>query len=277
MSTQTFPVRGQISLQVRLGHGSVTVNAEEGIAEATVSLTPRKPGTDIVERISVELSGQTLSVIAPRKGGVFDLPFFGNHGHEAVDAVITVPGGTPVKISVFTADIAVRGRVGATDLASGASSIDVERVDGDLRLRYGSGTCAVGEVTGAVEARSGAGNARFGRIRGALSTVCGSGDLDVGTVHGRVRARSGSGGASLGAVYDDVDLASGSGPVRIGLPAGQRVRLDLTTGSGEVDSDLPISSAPLRKGRSIAVRARTGSGDIRLFRSEPERSPGSAA
>lgn len=277
MTTRTFPLNGPINLQARLGHGSITVHAEDDLAEASVTLTALSKGSDIVDRIAVDMSGRTLSIIAPRKGGVFDLPFFGNHGREAVDVVVTVPTRTATKITVFTADVTVRGRIGGADIASGASRIDLDCVDGDLRLRYGSGTCTVAEVTGAVEARSGAGSARFGRIGGSLTSGCGSGELEVDAVHGRVRSRSGSGSASLGAVYDDVDLASGSGPVRIGLPAGQRARLDLTTGSGEVDSDLPISSAPLRKGRAITVRARTGSGDIRLFRARQESSPDNAA
>jgi hypothetical protein len=277
MTTQTFPLDGPINLQARLGHGSITVNAEDDATEAAVTLTPRVKGADILERIAVELSGRTLSITAPRKGGVFDLPFFGGHGREAVDVVVTVPTGTATKISTFTADITVRGRIGGADIAAGASNIDVDRVGGDLRLRYGSGACTVAEVTGSVEARSGAGSARFGRIGGSLTSGCGSGELEVRSVHGRVRSRSGSGSASLGAVYDDVDLASGSGPVRIGVPAGQRARLDLTTGSGEVDSDLPISSTPLHKGRAITIRARTGSGDIRLFRARQDSSPDSAA
>lgn len=277
MTTRTFPLDGPINLQARLGHGSITVNTEDSLAEASVTLTPRSAGSDIVERIAVEMAGRTLSITAPRKGGVFDLPFFGNHGREAVDVVVTVPTGTASKITVFTADITVRGRIGGADIASGASSIDLDCVDGDLRVRYGSGTCAVAEVTGAVEARSGAGSAHFGRIGGSLTSGCGSGELEVQAVHGRVRSRSGSGSACLDAVYSDVDLASGSGPVRIGLPAGHSARLDVTTGSGQIDSDLPIASTPLRKGPSITVRARTGSGDIRIFRANDSGSPQSAA
>ena len=38
------------------------------------------------------------------------------------------------------------------------------------------------------------------------------------------------------------------------------------TGSGRVNSELPITDAPAATGDPITVRARTGSGDVRLFR-----------
>jgi hypothetical protein len=121
-----------------------------------------------------------------------------------------------------------------------------------------------------VTSRSGSGSARFGRIGGDLNAGCGSGELDVTSVGGSVRSRAGSGRFTLARVNGDlVDLASGSGPMSIGLPAGRPARLDVTTGSGRVDSELPIHDRPrvsVSKARAMQVRARTGSGDIRLFR-----------
>ena len=67
-------------------------------------------------------------------------------------------------------------------------------------------------------------------------------------------------------MYGDVDLASGSGAVSIGLPGGVTARLDVTTGSGNVRTDLPIADAAEVVRGAITVRARTGSGDVRLFR-----------
>lgn len=266
MTTKTFPLTGPINLHARIGRGSLIVQAQDGLAEARVTITARTKGADVADRVEVSLTGPTLTVQAPREGGVFDLPFFGNRSRDAVDIQIEVPSGTAVKLATFSADITVRGRIGGADVASGSASIEIEQVDGDLRLRYGSGSCTVARVTGSVQSRSGSGTARFGEIDGDLSCGCGSGELDVRVVHGAVRSRSGSGSASLHSVYGDVDLASGSGPMSIGLPAGRPAQLDVTTGSGRVNSELPIEDAPTSKQHSITVRARTGSGNIRLFR-----------
>ena len=268
MDTKTFPLDGPINLQGRIGYGSFTVNAQDGLTAATVTLAPRSKDSDILERTVVELRGPTLVVTTPRQGGIFELGVLGGRGRqrEAIDITVRVPSGTAVKVSGVAADITVNGRSGSTDIASGSSQITLEQVDGDLRLRYGSGTARVTGVTGSVQARSGSGDAYYGEIGGSLTSACGSGDLEVTAVRGSVRTRAGSGAATLAAAYGDVDLASGCGRLAIGLPAGRTARLDVTTGSGRVDSELPVEDAPAASGSAITVRARTGSGDVRLFR-----------
>lgn len=272
METRTFALDGPITLEGRIGHGSFTVTAQDGLTEASVSVVPRAKsaagGSDLLERTIIELRGSTLVVMTPRQGGIFDLALLGGRARqgEAVDVTVNVPSGTAVKLSAFTADLIVNGRSGSADVASGSSTITLEHVDGDLRLRYGSATVRVGRVSGSVQARWGSGDARFGQIGGSLTSACAHGDLEVSSVRGSVRARTGSGAASLSAVYGDVDVVSGSGGLAIGLPAGQSARLDVTTGSGRVNSELRVEDAPVPKRVSITVRARTGSGDVRLFR-----------
>ncbi|MEO8889816.1 MAG: DUF4097 family beta strand repeat-containing protein [Jatrophihabitantaceae bacterium] len=270
MTTQTFPLTAAINLQVRTGTGSLVVMAQDDLAEAVVTLTARSQDSDIVERTVVELTGPTLSVTTPRQGGILDLPIFGGRrDRDAIDITVTVPSGTAIKASSYTADISVRGRCGGADLTTGAADISVEHVDGDLRIRYGSGSCSAERVEGSVTSRSGSGRARFGTIGGSLNAGCGSGELTAESVGGTVHARAGSGGATLGSVRGDVDLGSGSGNMSIGLPAGYPARLDVTTGSGRVTSDLPIEDTPapsLSKAQPLTIRARTGSGDIRVFR-----------
>jgi hypothetical protein len=263
--SKNFPLDGPISLLARLGYGSITVDAQDGLTEAVVSVEPRVAGSDIVDRIAVERRGSVLAIVAPRQGGIFDV-LGGRRDKDAVDVHVTVPSGTTLKISSFTASVTTHGHSGTTDIAFGSANADLDVVDGDLRLRYGSGTASVDEVTGSVQMRSGGGDARFGRIGGSLDSGRGSGRLEVGFVQGRVRTRSGSGSAVLSSVHDDIDLACGSGTVEIGLPAGRSARLDVTTGSGRVRSDLPIENQPASKVDPITVRARTGSGDVRLFR-----------
>ncbi len=266
--TWTFPLTGPINLQVRAGHGSVTVQAEDGLAEARVDIVPRREDSQILQRATVDMHGRTLQVITPRQGGLFEMIADRWRGTNAADLTITVPSGTAMKISSFTSTVSVTGRAGTADIAAGAADITVDEVDGDLRLRYGSGKAAVRRVTQSVELRSGSGDAIIGEVGGSLRCGCGSGRLKVETVRGPARFRAGSGEAHLGAVYGDVDVATGSGGLTVGLPAGQPARLDVTTGSGRVDSELPVVSVPATFGDAdpITVRARTGSGNVRLFR-----------
>jgi hypothetical protein len=273
MTTKTFPLTAPINLQARLGHGSLTINARDDLSEARVEITSDEGDSPMLERITVEMQGKTLSIQAPRQGGIFDLPLFngpfggGRGNRDAVDVVVTVPSTTAMKISTFTADVTVHGRSGGVDIGSGSTRVELDQVDGDLRLRFGHGSAVVAQVSGSVEFRSGSGDLTLGEIGGALSSASGNGRLEVASVQGAVRARTGAGSASIGAVHDNVDLLSGSGRLDIGIPAGRSAHLDVTTGSGSVSSEFEVASAPVRDGRkAISVRARTGSGDIRLFR-----------
>ena len=267
MTTRTFPLSGPITVVGRIGHGSFRIDARDDLHEATVTLEARGDST-VLDRATVELRGNTLTVNLPRQGGVFDLPILGGRGRgaDAVDVTVTVPTGTSAKVTSFTADIVTTGRIGSSDLTSGVAAVDVEAVDGDLRLRDGSGRAEVGSVRGAVQTRSGSGTAHFGEVGGALTFACGSGDITVDTARGPVRTRAGSGDASLLSVFDDVDFVSGSGSITVGLPAGRSARLDVTTGSGRVESELPVESKATSTQRPILLRIRTGSGDIKLVR-----------
>jgi len=266
MPTHTFPLDGPINLLVRISHGSVSVDTEDDLAEARVVVHAGKHASELLDQTVVMMSGSTLTVAAPRQGGIFDLPVFGRRANRGLEVHVVVPTGTSVKISTFTAPITIGGRVGGADLAFGSGEAAVRYVGGDLRLRYGNGTAKAVEVTGSVELRSGSGSAQFGEIGGALNAGFGSGDLEVRVAQGPVRSRCGSGGAVLHEVHGDVDVASGSGGLEIGLPIGVSAKLDLHTGSGQVHSELPIDDRPKAGTESITLRARTGSGNVRLFR-----------
>jgi hypothetical protein len=264
-----LPLNGPIDLVARLGHGSITVAARDNLSEALVRLTPRHDQREILERCTVEMQGTTLLVLGPRQGGWADLLGGWRRSHETIDAVINVPSGTPVKISSASEEITVTGACGDTDIATSAGRILVEAVTGNLRLRYGRGDSRIATVTGSVDLASGGGSAHFGAVGGSLRCKFGSGDIDADVVRGDVQARAGSASARLGAVYGDVDLAFGSGPVQIGLPAGVVAHVDMTTGTGQVHSDLPVEETTVSAGPATDVRVRTGTGDIRILRAVP--------
>lgn len=264
---KSFPVSGRMDLHVRIAHGAVTVETVDDLTEASVQIETDKHGAELLAETLVEMRGSTLLVHAPRQGGIWDLPLFGAwRSGRGLDVRVVVPSGSDVKIATFDAPIRIPGRVGDADLAFGSAEAAVREVDGDLRLRFGSGSAKAVEVRGSVQLRSGSGNAQLGEVHGDLNSGCGSGDLQVRVVHGAVRSRCGSGDARLNEVYGDVDLVSGSGGLEIGLPTGVSAKLDVHTGSGQVRSDLPIEDTPREAKCKITVRARTGSGNVRLFR-----------
>ena len=263
----TFPLTERVNLVVKLAHGSVVVNAVDDLREAVVKLAPRDESSDVLDRFTVELRGSTLLVTGPRQGGLLDLISNWRRDREAVDVVVEVPTGTPVKVASASADVTGNGRCGSADIAIGAANVTFDAVAGDFRLRCGSGETRVRSVSGGAQVRAGSGSAHFGDVGAGLECGFGSGQVTAEAVRGGVRVRGGAGSADVGATYGDVDIAFGSGPIRVGLPAGTPARVDVTSGSGHVHSDLAVESAPAKSGEPISVRARTGSGDVHLTRS----------
>lgn len=228
---KSFPITAPIALQVRIAYGTVTVETADDVRSATVHIETDKHGAELLDETAVEMRGATLAIIAPRQGGLFDLPVFGGkRSGRGLDVHVVIPTGSDVKVATVTAPIRIPGRVGNADLAFGSGEAVLREVDGDLRLRFGSGSAQAVEVKGSVQLRSGSGDAR------------------------------------IEAVHGDVDVVNGSGVLELGLPAGVSAKLDVHTGSGKVRSDLPIENAPREATSKITVRARTGSGDVRLFR-----------
>src|SRR5262249_14426244 len=165
VTTKSFPLSGPIELSCRLGSGAITVHADEGVTEAKVALTSRDGRSDYVERTTIELSGSTLVVHGPKpRGALLHLPVFTRRfgGRAAIAAAIRVPAGTRMKIATWGADVIVKGRAGSTDIMSGSTSTEIDDVDGDLRLRYGSGPARAHRVSGSVVVRAGASSLAFG-------------------------------------------------------------------------------------------------------------------
>jgi hypothetical protein len=273
---RAFPLSGSIHLDVKVGIGSVTVHARDDLTEAAVTVTPRQgqSESELAKRARIEMHGSTLVVHVAKLGGVFDAAKFGGvfdligggMGRAAVDVDVVVPSGTATKIVSYGADVVVDGRSGHLDIAAGSSRTEVDHVDGDLRLRFGSGPARVAQVSGTAEIKSGSGTIRLGELGHRLVMACGSGTLQVDLAHGPVSLRAGSGQADIGIAEGDVDLVTGSGGLTVGLRPGQVARLDVTTGNGQLLSDLPVeSSAPASSG-PITIRARTGNGDVRITR-----------
>jgi hypothetical protein len=262
----TFPLHGQINLVVRLGHGRVAVAARDDLADATVRLSPHDPGSGVLDRVTVSMTGSTLLVAGPRQGGWADLIGGRRRNRDGIDASIDVPTGTPVEIVSASEHLTVTGRCGDANIATTAADINIDHVAGDLRLRYGTASSRVGTVTGSAQLKAGTATASFGEIGGSLHCDFGNGQLSAEVTHGDLRSRAGSASARIGAVYGDVDLAFGRGPITIGIPAGVAAHLEVTSGTGLLASDLPVEETPADDARQIRVRARTGAGDIHLRR-----------
>jgi len=269
MLDKSFPVTGPLELTCQFGSGSLSVNAQDQLAEARVTIRSREADLPVEQLFRVELTGDRLEVAQQSEQSFLrELRNFNVgrlFGRSEFDIVVELPAGSAVKATVMSASVTSTGRIGATTVSSGSADVELDEVDGPLRVQSGSGNLVANRVTGPGKVRGGSGNVQIGEIAGALSVNVGSGQVEVGAAHDTVRIRSGSGTTVIEAADRDVDIAASSGTVTVGLRPGQQARLDVATGSGRLNTEMPVQDAA-PTGPAITIRARTGSGDITVRR-----------
>lgn len=214
------------------------------------------------------------------------------------DVTVRVPAGRRLALHLLAGEATVSNVDGDLTVDVHAASLATERTRGRLRVDAGSGPVRVTDAQGDVDLDAGSGRVEVTRVKAlALRVDAGSGalrgtdvdadrvDLDLGSGGARleaVRARtlrldSGSGDVDLGLVdgAEYVRVESGSGTVTLRLPATFGATLDIESGSGGIESELPISVAHRERDRLTGrigdgrgrIAIETGSGGVRLRRS----------
>ena len=143
-----------------------------------------------------------------------------------------------------------------------------------LLSQTGSGDQLIGSLDGSIDAKAGSGDIEVERAGGGLDAEAGSGDVRARAVGGAVRVQVGSGSVDVSqSAPGDVAVQTGSGDVSVRLPPGAGVTLALRTGSGSIESALPIQlQGEIRRNRlegivrggGASVDIATGSGSIRI-------------
>ncbi|MDJ0767792.1 MAG: DUF4097 family beta strand repeat-containing protein [Ilumatobacter sp.] len=250
---EEFHVSGPASLDVHSRSGSVEVRVG---AAGRVVVTIDGGSADSWEVVQV---GDSVSVRPGGRGGGWR--------SRSTRVHVDVPEGCDVDVSTASADV-----VGVGDL-------------GDLRVRTASGDVRVDRAR-RLDASTASGDVRVHEVGSDASCSTMSGDVDLRTVGGRLRASTASGGVRVAQVGEAVDVgtASGdvslhccdgdevsvkcvSGDISLGLPSGIRVEPDISTLSGKTMLPSKASSGLHDGGRrTVRVRLRTVSGDVRIAR-----------
>jgi DUF4097 and DUF4098 domain-containing protein YvlB len=153
---------------------------------------------------------------------------------------------------------------------------------GSLGASLASGDLRAGEIEGDASVESASGDVELGEVGGGLNVNTASGDVHLRQAGGRVALSTASGEVRLGSVLaalsvstqsgdfevehfegGDLDCNSTSGDVRIGLPSGRTLDVDLNTLSGDIRSDFSPEDGD---GATARLRVKTISGDIVLVR-----------
>lgn len=197
----------------------------------------------------------------------------------SVDYEITVPADTTVRTHSGSGDQTLDGTRGNAELESGSGDVKISRVTGEIRLQTGSGNVRAHEILGTVRGSAGSGDIELEETgSGDIDLHTGSGNITVRGVHGGFRAEAGSGDITAeGLMAGAWEIRTGSGNVNVRLPASAAFDANISTSSGTLSVDAPITMTvqgrvnDMSKSINGKVRGggplltlRTGSGDIHL-------------
>ena len=213
---------------------------DQNTIEAKVTTTRYKIGDDGI-RIEEHQSGDTVEIDVryPHLGVTIN---WGNSMSHRVEIDIHMP------------------REGRVDLHTGDGKIDLGNFKGEMQLRSGVGSQEIDGVDGKLHATTGDGHIRAHGRFDELELKTGDGHMDA-------RATAGS------TLTTGWRLESGDGTVTLKVPENLSADVDLHTGDGHIDLDMPVTT--VGKIRENEVRGKlngggnllvihTGDGSIRL-------------
>lgn len=278
VATRTFDADGPIEMTVTIGSGVIEVHLvdEPGVAvsvrhdpdsaspwvEGLSSLvtwfsgqlgepTPADVPAEAVRQTKIEFGGGRLTVRTPHQASLRGVP---------VAVSIRAPLGSHLTSRSGSASITVTGQAGRVEAATTGGSIDVEAASG-AHLTTGSGSIRVGKSGSGLRARTSSGAVEATEISGPSSVSTGGGAVWLGAVTDDVLVRTGTGDITIAdAASGQLELTTGSGDLRIGVRPGSPAEVDLSSGSGEARSELPLSDERPDGPCALRISGRTGSG-----------------
>jgi DUF4097 and DUF4098 domain-containing protein YvlB len=202
-----------------------------------------------------------------------------NRQNISIDYEITAPPDTKVRTKSSSGDQTIEGMQVGIDVETGSGDVRLNDLAGDIRIHTGSGNVHARGASGPLEARAGSGDITIEeKSKGDVRLETGSGNIEARGVDGGLRATTGSGNVRVdGTPANSWTVKTGSGNAQLRLPQQASFDLDVSTSSGSVVVNHPVTTTvqgrieDARKtirgkvrggGPEIAVH--TGSGNVQV-------------
>lgn len=230
------------TLRVKNLSGRITVERASGTRVEVTGVKEWRHGDPNDVRFDVVTEGDVVTVCAiwfegsctegQEKSGNRRDSHDRRHNDVSVNFTVRLPAGVRIDASGVSADVHVTGATAGVSANSVSGDVVLADVAGDIRVNSVSGDVQVsGATTGSIRANSVSGDVQI-----TVDRLSGTGDLEFSTV---------------------------SGDVEITLPANLDATVRMTTLSGELTSDFPLTTRGERERRN--VEAQIGGGG-RLLR-----------
>lgn len=251
-TTFAFDARGTVSLT--LGSGDIVVTGWSR-DEVRVHATTENGG------IRLDASGSRLTLELSNAYRGDDSRF-----------EVTVPTGVRVIARAQSGDISITGTRGEVDARAQSGDVKIEDVANRLDVGTLSGDVEVHTVNGDVQIKSVSGDVQVTDFKGDFEGETVSGNIVLRNAVGRyVRSHTTSGDLVYEGTIDPAgryELSAHSGDIRLGIPSSSSAQLSVSTWSGSIDSDFPITLRPGEHGIGSAQAKRftfeIGGGDARI-------------
>ena len=182
---------------------------------------------------------------------------------------ITVPAGTRVIMASTSGELTARGTKGEVEATTMSGDISITDASGDVLAETLSGSVEISGVTGDVSVQAVSADVSIERVTGAVEAESVSGEI----ILRNITSKSVSGVTVSGEVEFDgsivadgrYKLSSHSGDVRVSLADAVNAIVSVSTFSGEIDSDFPLTLEPgERRSNHQQFQFRIGSGGARI-------------
>jgi DUF4097 and DUF4098 domain-containing protein YvlB len=274
---KTFQVTGPVNLEVQTRSGDITVRSGPA---GTVSIRGKIYVGDhwLFGGRHTEVSDIEQHPPLRQDGNSIHIDYV-NVRDISVDYEITVPADTTLRTHSGSGNQTIEGTHGNVDLQSGSGDVRLAQISGEIRLQTGSGNVRAREIEGPVRGSAGSGDIELEENgTGDIDLHTGSGNITARGIQGAFRADAGSGDITAdGTMTGAWDIHTGSGNVHIQLPPNAAFDANLSTSSGSLSVDAPLTMTvqgrvqESRKSVMGKVRGggplltlRTGSGDIHI-------------
>jgi DUF4097 and DUF4098 domain-containing protein YvlB len=174
---------------------------------------------------------------------------------------VSVPTGVRIVARAQSGDIAISGTGGEVDARSQSGDIKVDDVANRLDIGTLSGDIEAHAVNGDVQIKSVSGDIRLSDFKGDFEGETVSGSIELRNAVGHyIRSHTTSGDLAYEGTIDPsgrYELSAHSGDIRLTIPSNTSAQLSVSTWSGTLDSDFPITLRPGEHG--------IGSGQAKRF------------
>jgi DUF4097 and DUF4098 domain-containing protein YvlB len=274
---KTLPVSGAADLQVftRSGDvvirngpaGSIAITGRIHVGDHWFNGGKKAEVEEIEKNPPIQQSGSNIRID------------YVNRQNISIDYEITAPPDTKVHTKSGSGDQTIEGMQAGIDVETGSGDVRLSELAGDIRIHTGSGNVEAKGASGPFEARAGSGDISIEeKSKGDVRLETGSGNIEARGVDGGLRASTGSGDVRVdGIPVSDWTVKTGSGNAELRLPQQASFDLDVSTSSGSVVVDHPVTTTiqgrvedsrkTIRgkvRGGGPEISVHTGSGDVHV-------------